>query len=82
MAKDTSVSLDKQCAAFIEAQVAEGRFGSARDVVQAGLRLLEEREAQIEALRGALREGREGGPPESSDVEALLRAFEHGETRG
>lgn len=79
MANGICVSLDEQFAAFIESQVADGRFGSARDVVQAGLRLLEEREAQLQALRGALRDGR---PPETSDVEALLRESGHGETRG
>ncbi|TPG56286.1 type II toxin-antitoxin system ParD family antitoxin [Sphingomonas glacialis] len=39
---------------FVEASVAEGRYASAVDVVNEGLRLVEERDAKIKALRETL----------------------------
>lgn len=60
-AKNTSFSVGKHFAAFIEAQVEQGRYGSASDVIRAGLRLLEQQEAHLAALRAALIEGEESG---------------------
>jgi len=54
MPKNTSVIIGDHFAEFIESQVSQGRYGSASDVVRAGLRLLEEREMKVEALRAAL----------------------------
>jgi len=51
MSKNTSFSVGKHFSAFIEAQINEGRYSSASDVVRAGLRLLEEQEAKLAALR-------------------------------
>ncbi|MCG6122708.1 MAG: type II toxin-antitoxin system ParD family antitoxin [Microvirga sp.] len=72
MSRNTSVSLGDHFAGFIDGQVATGRYGSASDVVRAGLRLLEEREAKLEALRRALEEGERSGPPQPFDVEAFI----------
>jgi antitoxin ParD1/3/4 len=60
MKKSTSFSLGEHFSAFIDNQVAEGRYETASDVVRASLRLLEERETQLAELRAALAEGEKG----------------------
>ena len=72
LSKNTSVSLGDHFAEFIEEQVARGRFSSASDVVRAGLRLLEEREARLLALQAALVEGERSGEPEPLDFDHFL----------
>ena len=71
MARNTSISLGDHFANFIDAQVRGGRYGSASDVVRAGLRLLEEHEAKVKALEAALIEGEKSGEPQPFDNEAF-----------
>jgi antitoxin ParD1/3/4 len=71
MAKNTSMSLGDHFASFIDRQVRAGRYGSASDVVRAGLRLLEEHEARVRALQDALIAGEQSGEPEPFDFEAF-----------
>ena len=72
MPKNTSVSLGDHFAGFIEEQVGSGRYGSASDVIRAGLRLLEDQESKLRALRDALDEGEASGKARLFDVEAFL----------
>jgi antitoxin ParD1/3/4 len=72
MSKSTSFSVGEHFGAFIEAQVREGRYGNASDVVRAGLRLLEEQETKLAALRAALLDGEQSGPSSPFDVEAFI----------
>lgn len=74
MTRNTSVALGDHFARFVEAQVARGRYGSASDVVRAGLRLLEEHELKLETLRAALDDGDASGLAAPLDVEAFLQA--------
>jgi antitoxin ParD1/3/4 len=74
MSKNTSISLGEHFRRFVEAQVCQGHYSSASDVVRAALRLLEEEEEdpKLEALRSALIEGEQSGPSTSFDFEAFL----------
>jgi len=72
MPRNTSVSLGDHFTSFIDAEVKAGRYGSASEVVRAGLRLLQEHEARVKALEAALIEGEESGPARDFDFDAFL----------
>lgn len=59
--KNTSVTLGDHFDRFISELLARGRYQSTSEVVREGLRLLEEREARLEALRAALAHGEASG---------------------
>ena len=67
------VLLDEHYAAFVDTQVKTGRFSSAGAVIEAGLRLLEEQDAKLVALRQALIEGEMSGAPTPFDNAAFLK---------
>jgi antitoxin ParD1/3/4 len=71
---NTSFTLGEHWEAFIKAQVESGRFATASEVLRESLRLMERREAKLAALRAALIEGEESGPPEPLDLEEIKRA--------
>jgi antitoxin ParD1/3/4 len=66
MQKNTSITLGQHFDTFIAEQVKNGRFASASETVRAGLRLLEEQEAKLAALRQALQTGEDSGFEEYS----------------
>ncbi|WP_026373896.1 type II toxin-antitoxin system ParD family antitoxin [Agrococcus lahaulensis] len=72
MAQNTSVSLDDHFAAFLAREVASGRYRSASEVIRAGLRLLEDQETRVAAMRAALIEGERSGAPEPFDFDAFV----------
>lgn len=72
MARNTSISLDEHFADFLAQEVASGRYGSASEVIRAGLRLLESHETRLAAVRAALIAGEVSGVPESFDFDAFI----------
>ncbi len=61
MGKNTSISLGEHFDGFISHQLEIGRYGSASEVVRAGLRLLEDNESKLSTLRRMLMEGEQSG---------------------
>lgn len=74
MATNTSISLDDHFVTFLADQVSGGRYRSASEVVRAGLRLLEEQDIQLSALRASLVAGEASGEPEAFDFDAFIAA--------
>ncbi|MBL1141554.1 MAG: type II toxin-antitoxin system ParD family antitoxin [Proteobacteria bacterium] len=70
---NTSLTLGKHWESFIKEKVANGRYGSASELVRDSLRLLEERDLKMEALRVALIEGEESGSAGKLDIDSIKR---------
>lgn len=78
MSKNTSFSVGEHFTGFIEARVSEGRYSSASDVVRAGLRLLEEQETRLAALRDAIAAGDESGVSDRNVLDIWAAMKERG----
>jgi antitoxin ParD1/3/4 len=65
--EDMNVSVGEHWEKFVESAVREGRYGSASEVVREGLRLVEEREAKLKALREEFNAAIESGPRLTAD---------------
>jgi len=77
----TTVALGSHFEEFVREQVASGRYNNVSEVIRAGLRLLEEREAEqaakLQALREAIAVGLASGPgiPEDELFDRLERKY-------
>jgi antitoxin ParD1/3/4 len=83
MARQIFIDLDERSRRFIEEQVASGHYDSVDDLVRDGLRLLEDHQSRLEALRKALIEGENSGIAGPIDIDAFLanrRAGRQGQT--
>ena len=68
----TSFALGDHFREFAQRKVREGRYASTSEVVRAGLRLLEAEERKFEALKRAIQEGLDSGPPEEFDFDEFI----------
>lgn len=76
--KTTSVALGTYFDDFIRAKIAQGRYNNASEVVRAGLRLLEEEEDRVMALKSAIEEGINSGIAVDFDPEKHLQMLKTG----
>ncbi len=68
-----NVSSGERWEVFVEKVVKEGRYGSASEVVREGLRLAEEREAKLKALRDEINAAIEsGGDNSADDIDVMI----------
>ena len=61
MGRNTSVSLGNYFEDFVENRIIEGRYKNTSEEIRAGLRLLEEEETKVKALKNAIQEGINSG---------------------
>lgn len=71
--KNTSVSLGEYFDNFVSSLVASGRYKNVSEAVRAGLRLLEEEENKIIALRAAIQKGIDSGIAHNFDPKKHLQ---------
>jgi antitoxin ParD1/3/4 len=72
MDRNTSITIGEYFDSFIKSRISTGRYKNASEVVRAGLRLLEEEENKIMALRASIQEGIESGIAQNFDPDAHL----------
>ena len=80
--RTTSVALGSYFEDFIRAKISQGRYNNASEVIRAGLRLLEENEQQIMALKAALNEGVKSGVAENFDPREHLKILKAARANG
>ena len=79
--KTTSVALGPHFEDFVQASISSGRYNNASEVIRSGLRLLEDQEQKMSALRSAIEEGKNSGIVEDFDPQEHLqqmKARKHG----
>jgi len=69
--KHTTITLNENELAFIDAQITAGKFENESDVMREALRILEERSKKDEQLLNALQEGEASGFDENFDPKAF-----------
>jgi antitoxin ParD1/3/4 len=72
MSKNTSVALGEPFVEFARRKVESGEFGTTSEVVREAMRRYIAEDTKLEALRQALIEGENSGPPEPWDVNEFL----------
>lgn len=73
MPRTTSITIGEQLDEFVNRMIASGRYGSTSEVVRSALRLLEQKESQMDALRKAILAGEQSGESELTLREIAAR---------
>lgn len=71
MPRTTSFTLSESLEAFVAREIKSGAYSTSSEVIRAGLRLLEQRSTELEALRIACRQGKESGIAEDFSWEGI-----------
>jgi antitoxin ParD1/3/4 len=72
MSKNTSISLGNYFDDFVHQRISEGRYKNVSEVIRAGLRLLEEEESKVTAVKNAIDEGINSGMAKDFDPKKHL----------
>ena len=75
MSKITSISLGNYFDEFVQSCISQGRFKNVSEVIHAGLRLLEEEERKVSALKSAIQEGIDSGIAHDFDSKKHLESL-------
>lgn len=79
--KNTSIALGNHFDQFVNSQVASGRYKNVSEVIRAGLRLLEDEESNVIALRAAIQKGLESPVVENFDFKDNLKKLKEGKIK-
>jgi antitoxin ParD1/3/4 len=71
--KNTSISLGSYFDQFVNSQISAGRYKNVSEVVRAGLRLLDDEESKIMALKAAIQKGLDSPRVENFDFDENLK---------
>jgi antitoxin ParD1/3/4 len=74
--KNTSITLGEHFDQYIAEQLASGRYRTASELIRESLRLHEEREVKIAAMRAAIEEGLASGVYQNFSFEELNRELD------
>ena len=72
MSKNTSISLGNYFDQFVQTQISSGRYKNVSEIIRAGLRLLEDEESKVIALKHAIQEGLNSPRVENFDFDDHL----------
>ena len=75
MNNNTSISLGNYFDEFVHSSIRAGRFKNVSEVIRAGLRLLEEEENKVMALKNAIQEGIDSGIEHDFDPKKHLESL-------
>lgn len=71
--KNTSISLGNHFDEFVVSQVSAGRYKNVSEVIRAGLRLLEDEESKVIALKNEIQKGIDSGIAHDFDQKKHLQ---------
>ena len=77
MNKNTSISLGEYFDTFVRNSISKGRFKNVSEVIRAGLRLLEEEESKVIALKTAIQDGIDSGIAYDFDSQKHLESLKN-----
>lgn len=75
MSKNTSISLGNYFEEFVQHSISDGRYKNVSEVIRAGLRLLEEEEKRVIALKAAIQKGLDSPRVENFDFDQHLKSL-------
>lgn len=79
--KNTSISLGNYFDQFVSSQVSAGRYKNVSEVIRAGLRLLEDEENKLLALKSAIQKGLDSPRVEDFDFKSNLKKLKEAKVK-